>query len=118
MEVAIAVGDREIKNDENSADRGNNRSRWLLSERIAVVERLPGTGVQSYVKDILRAYISLASQSGLTAEVPILRDPEGCPNPFEGNGCMGFHYCKTGPRWLSRIRLAIALLERRSINNT
>jgi len=75
-------------------------------------------GIQSYVKDILRAYISLVSQSGLTAEVPILRDPEGCPNPFEGNGCMGFHYCKTDPRWLSCIRLAIALLERRSINNT
>ncbi|MGK7904972.1 MAG: glycosyltransferase [Hormoscilla sp.] len=67
-------------------------------------------GIQSYVKDILRAYISLASQSGLTAEVLILRDPAMSPNPFEGNGCMDFHYCKTDPRWLSRIRLAIALL--------
>lgn len=67
-------------------------------------------GIQSYVKDILRAYISLASPRGLTAEVPILRDPQGCSNPFEDNGYMGFHYCKTDPRWLSRIRLAIALL--------
>lgn len=68
-------------------------------------------GIQSYVKDILRAYISLASQKGnRTAEVFLLRDSPECANPFKGNDSIKFHYCKTDPRLLSRIRLAIALL--------
>ena len=68
-------------------------------------------GIQSYVKDILRAYVSLASQKGdRIAEVLLLRDSPECKNPFEGSEYITFHYCKTDPRWLSRIRLAIALL--------
>ena len=82
-------------------------------------------GIQSYVKDILRAYVSLASRKGdrathpyrvscraakRTAEVFLLRDSPECANPFEGSDLMTFHYCKSDPRWLSRMRLAIALL--------
>ena len=82
-------------------------------------------GIQSYVKDILRAYVSLASRKGdnathpyrvscraakRTAEVFLLRDSPECANPFEGSNLITFHYCKSDPRWLSRMRLAIALL--------
>lgn len=63
-------------------------------------------GIQSYVKDILSAYLSVGSGS---AEVFLLRDSPGCPNPFD-TGQLKFHYLKTLPPWLGRLRLSVALL--------
>jgi glycosyltransferase involved in cell wall biosynthesis len=63
-------------------------------------------GIQSYVKDILRAYLSVGCGS---AEVFLLRDSPGCPNPFD-TVQLKFHYLKTLPPWLGRLRLLAALL--------
>lgn len=63
-------------------------------------------GIQSYVKDILRAYLSVGSGP---AEVFLLRDSPGCPNPFD-TGLLKFHYLKTLPPRLGRLRLGAALL--------
>ncbi|MBW4492204.1 MAG: glycosyltransferase [Oscillatoria princeps RMCB-10] len=63
-------------------------------------------GIQSYVKDILSAYLSVGSGP---AEVFLLRDSPGCPNPFD-TGKLKFHYLKTLPPWLGRLRLSAALL--------
>jgi glycosyltransferase involved in cell wall biosynthesis len=71
-------------------------------------------GIQSYVKDILNAYLSLPDRP--RAEVFLLRDRPGCQNPFEKtrtskkNSRLGFHYMKTQPRQLGRCRLAAGLL--------
>lgn len=65
-------------------------------------------GIQSYVKDILRAYLSVENQA--QAEVFLLRDARGCSNPFEGKG-IKFHYLKTQPPGLGRWRLAAVLLD-------
>lgn len=72
-------------------------------------------GIQSYVKDILKAYISATAKrsgaSGLRrANVFLLRDDRQCENPFEGAGTLTFHYLKTLPPWLGRLRLGVALL--------
>ena len=90
-------------------------------------------GIQSYVKDIMKAYISLATEgSGTTndtgnstesssyggelksaaksADVFLLRDDRQCENPFEGENTLTFHYFKTIPPWLGRLRLGVALL--------
>lgn len=64
-------------------------------------------GIQSYVKDFLKAYLSLEDQA--RAEVFLLRDSRGCSNPFEGER-IKFHYLKTMPRQWGRWRLAAALL--------
>jgi phosphatidyl-myo-inositol dimannoside synthase len=75
-------------------------------------------GIQSYVKDILRSYLSLAetSPNAYQAEVFLLRDALGCENPFD-TGLIKFHYLKTLPAWRGRIRLSLTffncLLQRR-----
>ena len=68
-------------------------------------------GIQSYVKDILQAYLSLTSQTGnsTTAEVFLLRDGPGCENPFDVHP-LKFHYLKTQLPLLGRLRFAGALL--------
>ncbi|MEC4984907.1 MAG: glycosyltransferase family 4 protein [Oscillatoria sp. PMC 1068.18] len=74
-------------------------------------------GIQSYIKDVFQAYQELISQAeskktaanNYTAEVFLLRDEPGCKNPFESKN-FKFHYLKTLPPWLGRLRLAIALL--------
>ncbi|NET36119.1 MAG: glycosyltransferase family 4 protein [Cyanothece sp. SIO1E1] len=65
-------------------------------------------GIQSYVKDVLKAYLTL--EPCPSSDVFILRDGPGCPNPFEGHRGLRFHYGKS--RWvnLGRMRLAIHLL--------
>ena len=74
-------------------------------------------GIQSYVKDILKAYISVAQESSSTgaaglrvANVFLLRDDRQCENPFEASDALTFHYLKTLPPWLGRLRLGVALL--------
>lgn len=65
-------------------------------------------GIQSYVKDILQAYLSLTPQTGTTAEVFLLRDGSGCENPFDIYP-LKFYYLKTQSRLLGRLRFAAAL---------
>jgi phosphatidyl-myo-inositol dimannoside synthase len=82
-----------------------------MSDRIFVfleIFSLEG-GIQSYVKDLLQAYLNLNDSSEETAEVFLLRDEAGCENPFETSR-LKFYYLKTLPAWKGRVDLAIALL--------
>lgn len=71
-------------------------------------------GIQSYVKDILQAY--LASSAQPSAETFLLRDPAGCDNPFDRKGklagkrSLNFHYLKAKSPMLGRARLIAKLL--------
>lgn len=64
-------------------------------------------GIQSYVKDIFRAYLAL--NEPLYAEVFLLRDNPTCFNPFESK-TLKFHYFKSQSPQLERVRMAMALL--------
>ncbi len=74
-------------------------------------------GIQSYVKDILRAYLSLMAKQakvaeGRSPEVFLLRDGKDCQNPFEPS-LLKFHYLKVKGRsatW-GRLQLAASLLQ-------
>lgn len=65
-------------------------------------------GIQTYVKNILQAYVSLTSENGNTAEVFLLKDGPGCENPFDSHK-LKFHYLKTQLPLLGRLRLAAAI---------
>lgn len=67
-------------------------------------------GIQSYVKDLLQAYLCLhhISPNSYQAEVFLLRDELGCQNLFD-NGKIKFHYLKTLPAWKGRLKLALLL---------
>ncbi len=67
-------------------------------------------GIQSYVKNILQAYLSLESQTDnqTAAEVFLLRDSPNCDNPFDAPP-FKFHYLKTANPHLERVRFASAL---------
>lgn len=64
-------------------------------------------GIQSYVKDIFRAYLGLANHK--SAEVFLLRDKPSLVNPFECSR-LKFHYFKTNSPQMGRVRMAAALL--------
>lgn len=68
-------------------------------------------GIQSYVKDILKAYLSVTAgtNSPPTAEVLLLRDSPDCQNPFESKN-LRFHYLKTDPVWFGRLNFAARIL--------
>jgi glycosyltransferase involved in cell wall biosynthesis len=65
-------------------------------------------GIQSYVKDIFRAYTKLREPS--QAEVFLLRDNSECENPFESEH-LKFHYFKNQSPKLGRVKMAAALLK-------
>lgn len=65
-------------------------------------------GIQSYVKDIFRAYSGLGKN--YKAEVLILRDSPECSNPFESDS-LRFHYFKSKSPQAGRIKMAGALLK-------
>lgn len=67
-------------------------------------------GIQSYVKNLLQAYISLTLQSDTcsTAEVFLLKDELGCDN-FLNSNFLKFHYLKSQHPILSRLKLVITL---------
>jgi phosphatidyl-myo-inositol dimannoside synthase len=69
-------------------------------------------GIQSYVKDILRSYLSLVESApdAYRAEVFLLRDGPECDNPFD-TSAIAFHYLKTLPAWRGRLNLALSLLK-------
>lgn len=71
-------------------------------------------GIQSYVKDIFRAYQYLTTStkvpiSSLKADILLLRDGPECENPYQSSS-LNFYYLKTQPAWLGRLRLAAILL--------
>ncbi len=65
-------------------------------------------GIQSYIKDIFRAYLGL--RQGYKAEVFLLRDSPDSLNPFE-DGNLKFHYFKNHSPDLGRLQMAAALLK-------
>ncbi len=64
-------------------------------------------GIQSYVKDVFRAYLS--QPHALPAEVLLLRDAPGCDNPFEGSA-LTFRYLAMPRADIGRLRLATILV--------
>jgi phosphatidyl-myo-inositol dimannoside synthase len=68
-------------------------------------------GIQSYVQDILKAYLLLTAEtnSPLTAEVLLLRDSPDCNNPYESKN-LKFYYLKTHPAGFGRLKFATILL--------
>lgn len=70
-------------------------------------------GIQSYVKDILKAYLSITAgtNSPPQAEVLLLRDSEDCNNPYESKN-LKFYYLKTENPGLGRLKFATVLLTR------
>ena len=70
-------------------------------------------GIQSYVKDIFKAYLSITAgtNSPPQAEVLLLRDSEDCNNPYESKN-LKFYYLKTEKAGLGRLKLATVLLTR------
>lgn len=68
-------------------------------------------GIQAYVKDVLRAYITLVerSPSPILTDIFLLRDAPDCQNPLD-TGLIKFHYLKTLPPWRGRVKLALSLL--------
>ena len=68
-------------------------------------------GIQSYVQDILKAYLSVTAgtNSPPQAEVFLLRDSPDCQNPFESKN-LKFSYLKTDPVWLGRLNFAARIL--------
>ena len=66
-------------------------------------------GIQTYVKNLLEAYLSIVPQTGYKAEIFLLRDSPGCDNPFE-HEALNFHYLQTKPPMFGRLKLVAKLL--------
>ncbi|MCU0544976.1 MAG: glycosyltransferase family 4 protein [Oscillatoriaceae cyanobacterium Prado104] len=68
-------------------------------------------GIQSYVRDILKAYLSISKTTNYPskAEVLLLRDSPDCDNHYESE-YLRFFYLKTGNPWLGRLKFAAILL--------
>ncbi|MHC0062231.1 glycosyltransferase family 4 protein [Nostoc sp. UIC 10890] len=65
-------------------------------------------GIQSYIKDIFRAYLGLSQD--YKAEVFLLRDSPDSLNAFEDEN-LKFHYFKNQSPYLGRLQMAAALLK-------
>ena len=65
-------------------------------------------GIQSYVKDILRAYLSINSE--YQADVFLLRDDYKFSNPYESHN-LKFYYFKSRYPVIGRLKITIALLK-------
>ncbi|MHC5934271.1 glycosyltransferase family 4 protein [Nostoc sp.] len=65
-------------------------------------------GIQSYIKDIFRAYVGLSQP--YKAEVFLLRDSPDCLNPFEDEN-LKFNYFKNQSPQIGRLQMAAALLK-------
>ncbi|MGK7958559.1 MAG: glycosyl transferase group 1, partial [Crocosphaera sp.] len=67
-------------------------------------------GIQAYVKDVLKAYLSLIENldNAPKTDIFLLRDSPDCHNPLT-NDLMTYHYLKNLPAWKGRLKLAIKL---------
>ncbi|MEG4515755.1 MULTISPECIES: glycosyltransferase family 4 protein [unclassified Microcoleus] len=70
-------------------------------------------GIQSYVQDILKAYVSITARTNFPrqAEVLLLRDSPDCNNPYESKN-LKFYYIQTENPWFGRLNFATVLLTR------
>ncbi|MEG3986415.1 glycosyltransferase family 4 protein [Microcoleus sp. S28C3] len=70
-------------------------------------------GIQSYVKDIFKAYLSITARTNSPpqAEVLLLRDSPDCNNAYESKN-LKFYYLKTENPWFGRLKFATVLLTR------
>ncbi|MGK7962304.1 glycosyltransferase family 4 protein [Crocosphaera sp.] len=68
-------------------------------------------GIQAYVKDVLKAYLSLIEKSSTAPKTDIflLRDAPDCHNPLTSE-LINYYYLKTLPPWKGRLKLALKLL--------
>ncbi|MEG3898703.1 MULTISPECIES: glycosyltransferase family 4 protein [unclassified Microcoleus] len=68
-------------------------------------------GIQSYVRDILKTYVSITAgtNSPPPAQVLLLRDSPDCNNPYESKN-IKFYYLKTDRPWFGRLKFATMLL--------
>ncbi len=66
-------------------------------------------GIQSYIKDVLTAYVNLVKSQGHQSEIFLLRDGKNCHNFLDTN-IIKFHYLKTIPAWQGRLKLSTFLL--------
>ncbi len=67
-------------------------------------------GIQSYVKNIFEACLSLIpADRAFKNEIFLLRDRRGCDNPYD-TSLIRFNYFKTVPAWIGRLKLASSLL--------
>ncbi len=64
-------------------------------------------GIQSYVRDLLRAY--LAADETWEADIFLLRDDPNGTNPFDQEPRLRFHYCQASSPQLSRLNLTVKL---------
>ena len=67
-------------------------------------------GIQSYVKDILDAYLDIASPQ-MHSDVFLLRDNAECINPYQKADGIQFHYFKSQSAKFGRFKLAVSLLK-------
>ncbi|MEG4203380.1 glycosyltransferase family 4 protein [Microcoleus sp. Pol7_A1] len=69
-------------------------------------------GIQSYVKDIFKAYLSITARTNSPqAEVLLLRDSPDCNNLYKSKN-LKFYYLKTENPWFGRLKFATVLLTR------
>ena len=70
-------------------------------------------GIQSYVQDIFKAYVSITAKTNSPpqAEVLLLRDSPDCNNPYESKN-LKFYYLKTENPWFGRLKFVTVLLTR------
>ncbi|MBE9032279.1 glycosyltransferase family 4 protein [filamentous cyanobacterium LEGE 11480] len=78
-----------------------NRTAWVFLEIFSCEG-----GIQSYVRDILQT----VANSGVPADVFLLRDGADVENPLESTA-LDFHYCKQATATLGRLRLAASLFK-------
>ncbi|MEO1070186.1 MAG: glycosyltransferase [Cyanobacteria bacterium J06638_6] len=99
---------------------GDDNSQSLLGDAPAATTRAPQRpiafvcleifscegGIQSYIKDVLRAY--LQQEQPASADVFLLRDRSTVDNPYD-RPPLRFHYLATANAALGRLRLGVAL---------
>ncbi|MEG4089233.1 glycosyltransferase family 4 protein [Microcoleus sp. Pol12B4] len=70
-------------------------------------------GIQSYVKDFFKAYVSITARTNSPpqAEVLLLRDSPDCNNAYESKN-LKFYYLKIGNAGFDRLKFATVLLTR------
>jgi glycosyltransferase involved in cell wall biosynthesis len=94
----------KVANKVTASDKFNDRANHVFV--FLEIFALEG-GIQSYVKDIFRAYLEL--HQSCKAEVFLLRDSPDCVNPFASEN-LKFHYFQSDSPTIGRVKLAFVLL--------
>lgn len=95
----------------SACERGNSGMTSSVGHAFVFLEIFSREGgIQSYVRDLLRAYLARLPKTPYPPEVFLLRDGPDCDNPLD-TGSIRFHYLKTLPPWQGRLKLALSLLQ-------